>query len=70
MCVQVREEELRNRLRLKSARPRGMVLVEAGEESTPEGDSPPSSNIPTIAKDPDLGSNGEEAADLLSCVGD
>lgn len=67
--MQVREEELRYRLRVKSARPRGIVPVEVGEQITPEGDSPPSPHIPITAKDPDLGSSGE-AADLLSCVGD
>ncbi|KAI5622793.1 stathmin domain-containing protein 1, partial [Silurus asotus] len=63
----IREEELRNRLRLKSARPRGAALTGVGEESTPEVDSPPFSHIPDTAKDPAMGSSGEEAADLLFC---
>ncbi|XP_060798235.1 stathmin domain-containing protein 1 [Neoarius graeffei] len=66
----VREEELRNRLRVKSARPRGTALVEVGEVSDPDVDSPPSSDIPTTVKDPDLGSSGTAAADLLSCAGE
>ncbi|KAB5530964.1 hypothetical protein PHYPO_G00135430 [Pangasianodon hypophthalmus] len=64
----VREEELRNRLRVKSARPRGATLVGVGEESAPEVDSPPSSHILTTAKDPDMGNSREEAADLLTCA--
>lgn len=70
VCVQVQEEELRNRLRVKSARPRGAALVGVGEVSAPDVDSPPSSHIPTTVKDPDLGSSGEAAADLLSCAGE
>lgn len=66
--MQVREEELRNRLRVKSARPRGAGLVEVGEESTPEVESPPSSQNPTTPKDLDMGNNGDKAADVLSCA--
>ncbi|KAM9494325.1 stathmin domain-containing protein 1 [Clarias gariepinus] len=66
----VREEELRNRLRVKSARPRPAAFVEVREVSATEVDSPISSHIPTVAKDPDMNSNGEEATDLLSCQGE
>lgn len=66
--VQLREEELRNKLRVKSARPRGAPL--AGEDGVPEVDSPPSSHIPATAKDPDMGSSGAEAAELLSGAGE
>lgn len=68
--MQVWEEELRNRLRVKSARPRVAALGGVGEESTAEVDSPPSSNIPSTAKDAEMGSNGEDASDLLSCAGE
>lgn len=64
----LREEELRNKLRVKSARPRGAPL--AGEDGVPEVDSPPSSHIPATAKDPDMGSSGAEAAELLSGAGE
>ncbi|KAK2836539.1 hypothetical protein Q7C36_014408 [Tachysurus vachellii] len=51
----IREEELKNRLRAKSARPHGAVLS-----------SPPSSHIPTTAKDHDMDSSGEEAGECAS----
>ncbi|TSK31347.1 Stathmin domain-containing protein 1 [Bagarius yarrelli] len=66
----IREEELRNRLRVKSARPRGAALANFEKEMEPEVESPLSPHIPTTAKDPDMGSSGEEATKLLSCAGE
>lgn len=65
--MQVQEEDLRNRMRVKSSRPR---TVEVGGESNPEVSSPLSSHIPSTTKDPDKCSNGERADGLLSCVGE
>lgn len=68
--MQIQEEDLRNRLRAKSARPRGAALVQVGEEAAQVVDSPPSPHIPTTAKDPDMDSSGEEVANLLSSAGE
>uniref|UniRef100_A0AAY5ERC5 Stathmin domain containing 1 n=1 Tax=Electrophorus electricus TaxID=8005 RepID=A0AAY5ERC5_ELEEL len=66
-CLQVREEELRSRLRAKSARPRGAAPTGADAGGTSVSQlhtaAPPASHLPTADREPGVGSSGGEVAE-------